>query len=878
MVEWHETLQRALEGGEPEAMKAALAQVPDGVMHMAVPMLAHMAEQAARRNEIDEALTYLDQLVAVEPDAVRWRLERANLNRKRDEPALIAQDAAHVVRLHPDNRAALRLLAEAHDGLRHPREALDAYRQLAALEPGDDAVRQRIDYFQQQLRKEEVLQQVLDPAAAAQSQVPAPEPLPATRFDPALLRDPSLPASTNAAMVAGLQQHLWRYSVHHSSRNALERLDDPRWLQAWDAALAATAGGRVLLHGSELGTFAVRALAHGAAHVTVVEPSPLDARIASGIIQKHLLGGWHAAHGEAAQAWTEEERRASFDRYAAAIDVLAAADVDPAGYDWLVFPNLDHTLLGTGIVRTIRGYRERGAKALRVLPRKARVFAMGVQWAYPGTGFDLAALTALRWAPYPQPLDLPDTCWTALTPASELGEIDLDDFRAQVWSRELPMTQAGRLDAIVFWFELDLVGTQLDTRPGSDLAALKPAVQYADSPALEAGATLPLRIHVETSRIHIETVPAQSEPRSGALPSWYLPMIVDAPRNAAYRDALALRLAERADAAVLDIGGGCGLLSLMAAQLGARRVDACEVDGALARIAGRVADANAGGDRVHVINKDCRHLTVPDDLPAKADLAVFELFDCSLIGEGVLHFLAYAREHLLASDAVYLPMAGRVRAMLVEYRIDRIWDIDANILNPYRFSPEFINVDADRIAHRPLSEPFDVFAFDFASASPEPQECQIDLTAVAGGTAGAVLFWFDLQLTPDQWLSNAPDAPARFHWKQALQFLPEVQVRAGMSLPLTAKHNGSALTFRWRPDTLPPEAYSKLPRFDPNAFQQAAQLQSQTASLFQHCMADRAEYERVAQLAQRFAVDPAAHELDPRIAQRFAAKFLANGA
>lgn len=878
MVDWHERLQRALGRGNPEEMKAALAEVPGDVMNLAVPMLSRMAEEAAGRNAVEEALIYLDQLVAVEPDAVRWRLDRAALNRKRDEPTWIIEDAAHVLRAEPDNRVAARLLAEAHDGLRNTREAVEAYRRLAALEPDDDAVRQRLDYFQQQLRKDQVLQQVLNPEAASPSQPPVAEPPPPTRFDPAWLSDPAIPASTNPTMVAGLRQHLWRYGVHHASRTVLERLDDPCWLQAWDQALAATAGARVLLHGSELGLFAVRALMHGAAHVTVVETSPLDARIASGIIQKHLLAGWHARHGAQVQSWTEDERRASFEQFASAIEVRDVdAELPLASYDWLVFPNLDHTVLGTGIARTIRRYRERGATSARVLPHKARVFAMGVQWAYPGTGFDLRALNALRWAPYPQPLDLPETCWVPLTPATEVGEIDLEHFTEQTWSRELPVSQQGNLDAALFWFELDLGGACLDTGPGSGLTCLKPAVQYADSPLLEAGGTLPLRIHTTLSRISFETVPAVRELRSGALPSWYLPMVVDEARNSAYRGALAQRLQERADAAVLDIGGGCGLLSLMAAQLGARRVDACELDGALSRIAAQVVGANGAGDRVRIINKDCRHLQVPDDLPGKADLAVFELFDCSLIGEGVLHFLAYAREHLLASDALYVPMAGRVRAMLIEYRLDRVWDIDANILNPYRFSPEFINVDAERIVYKPLSAPFDVFAFDFASASAEPQERELDLVATADGTAGAVLFWFDLQLAPDQWLSNAPGAAPRFHWKQALQFLPEVQVRDGMSLPLTARHNGSALTFRWRPDTLPAESFSKLPRFDPNAFQQAAQLQAQTASLFQHCMADRGEYERVAQLAQRFAIDPAAHELDPRIAQRFAAKFLANG-
>jgi hypothetical protein len=265
---------------------------------------------------------------------------------------------------------------------------------------------------------------------------------------------------------------------------------------------------------------------------------------------------------------------------------------------------------------------------------------------------------------------------------------------------------------------------------------------------------------------------------------------------------------------------------------------------------------------------------VPASLPERAEIALFELFDCSLIGEGVLHFLAHARDQLLVEGATYLPMGGRLRAMLIEHRLDRIWDIDVNLLNPYRFTAEFANVDAKELDYRPLSEPFDVFAFDFAQADPSPQESQIDLVARADGIAGAVLFWFDLEMTPGRWLSNEPGRGPGFHWKQGLQFLPEVRVAKDGALPLTARHNGSSLMFRWRQDAVPQEAFSALPRFDPRVFQQASELQAQTAGLFQHCMSDPAEYRKVAELAQRFAVDPAAHGIDPRIAERFVAKFL----
>lgn len=880
MVEWQDVLQRALQHGDPSEMKAALAAVPESVMRDAAQTFSRMADECAGEGRYEDALVYLDQLVDIEPDEALWREKRANANVKLDEPVAVIVDAERLVELRPDDAAGHRLLAEAHDGLRNRTQALVAYRRLLELDPQNAGVAKRIEYLDGELRKDAMLQRVLDPQAASADGAQAPNVLPRIEFDPALFEDLALPDAMNPSMVAGLKQHLARYGAHHSSRATLDRLADPRWLEAWDRALAAMAGARVLLHGSELGTLAIRALTHAAAHVTVVEPSPIDARIASGICQKHLLAAWHAQHGAAVQAMSEDERRASFTAFAANIDVLSpdAKELRPDSYDWIVCPNIDHTLLGTGLVRTLEAYRQRGATQARILPGRARLHAVGVQWRYPGVDIDLQDLSELRWSTYPQALNLSADGWTPLTDVAEIGVVDFDGFAETRWTCELAVIADGRLDAVLFWFDLEIGDALLSTGPDSGLRCIRPAVQYTDPLALSAGGVLPLEVHAGPSMLHVRTVPPAVTPRSGLLPSWYVPMTIDVDRNDAYRDALALRLAERRDATVLDIGAGCGLLSMMAARAGAGSVYGCEVDAPLARVAQRVVARNDAQNVVRILHRDSRRMVVPDDLPARADLVVFELFDCSLIGEGVLHYLAHAREHLMAPEAALVPMSGRIRGQVIEYRLDRIWDIDVNILNPYRFSPEFINIDAKTLDYRPLSEPFDIFSFDFATATPEPEQREIDADAIATGTAGALLFWFDLEVSPGVWLSNAPDSPQSLHWKQALQFLPEVAVEAGSTaLPLSARHNGSAIAFRWRENALPAEAYSRLPRFDPRVYQQAAELQEQTANLFRHCVSDHDEYRRVADLAQRLAVDPAAHGLDPQIAQRFVSRFFANG-
>jgi len=752
---------------------------------------------------------------------------------------------------------------------------------MAATCEADGRMEEALGYREQLAALGRAPEQPAQPAPSLETnekalhiEMPAP---PRAVFDPALFADPAITPDADAFRVDGLKQHLSRYSAQVSPRNAITRLDDPVWLEAWDAALVAMRGARVLFRGSELGVLGLRALHHGAAHALCVEAYPLDARIATGMVQKHFLAPWHARNGEAIARWSDEERSASFNGFASGVDIdLATSEtVHSQPCDYFVFPNIDHTLLGTGMVRALRQYcAGAGTVPSRVVPAKATVYAMGVQWAYPGAQCALEPVDRLRWSMYPQALDGGSQGWRALTETVVAGEIDFANFAETTWELALPVTASGTVNAIIYWFDLDLGGAHISSAPGSALCCVKPAIQYTDGIAVDSGGSVSARARVEQSRLYFETQPAPALLRSRVMPGWYAPMLGDLRRNEAYRAAIARAVATHPEHGVLDIGAGCGLLSMMAAQAGARNVVGCETDAAILATGREVVALNDWSGIISLVGKDCRKLTVPEDLPRRAGLALFEMFDCSLIGEGILHFLAHAREHLLTPDAVFLPANARIRAMLVEYRLDRILDIDATLLNPYRASPGFVNVDSATLDYRPLSAPFDVFNFDFASAGPAPEEKWLELLATASGTAGAVLFWFDLGLDANSTISNSPAAGDGLHWKQGLQFMPEVRVEAGSPLPLLASHDGSGLKFKWRSDELPREALSKLPRFDPRWLAASSDIEQQTGALMQHCVQHSDEYAKVADIAARFAIDPGAHGLDPTIAQRFAGMFL----
>lgn len=853
MADWSSDLSDALASGDPQYMIAMLAKVPDDVLHMALPYLEQLAHGSTNAGKLPMALAYYDALVHVTPGRVDWQADRVRILIELGRHPQALEGAVNVAGLAPHSAIGYCLQADVHEAAGRLPQALAALRQAARCEPDDDVIAARINKLD-----------------AGRSQ----EGPPRTAFDPALFGDASLPPSFDSYRVDGLRQHLRRHSAQLSPRATIARLEDSVWRAAWDTALASTKGERVLFRGSELSVLALRALHHGAAQVCCAETHALDARVATGMAQKYFLTHWHADNSEAIKGWSEEQRRASFEDYAGAIDIVLAGSEAPVmtQADCFVFPHIDHSLLGTGIVTAVREYGS-GTNA-RVLPARATVFAMGIAWSYPGAPWPLDPVNALRWGMQAQALDLGPDFWTARTATVECGQIDFADFFQETWEVALPVCSDGAIDAIVYWFELELGSARLSNCPGSALRCILPAVQYVDSMAVRAGDAFNIRVRIDETRLFFQTVPPHAVLRTHSLPSWYVPMLGDSWRSEAYGGAISAALAQQPAAVVLDIGSGCGLLSMMAVQAGAQRVVGCEAHPAILEAGRQIVASNRMDDRIAMIGKDCRQMAVPDDLPERADLALFELFDCSLIGEGILHFLAHARKHLLAKSARFLPAAARIRAVVVEYRLERLWDIDASLLNPYRNSPAFASVDAATLPYRPLSEPFDVFSFDFASADPTPQETLLRPLVTDAGTAGALLFWFDLRLDATRWISNVPRAGKAPHWKQGLQLLPEVRVAAGSALPLLARHDGSALAFQWHREELDNDALSPVPRFDPRWLAANADLEQQTRSLLQHCSQSHDEYLKVAGIAQRFAVDPGAHRLDPDIAQRFASLFL----
>ncbi|WP_448204393.1 tetratricopeptide repeat protein [Azospirillum sp. sgz302134] len=288
---------------------------------------------------------------------------------------------------------------------------------------------------------------------------------------------------------------------------------------------------------------------------------------------------------------------------------------------------------------------------------------------------------------------------------------------------------------------------------------------------------------------------------SNAVPGWHLPMINDFERNEAY-DA-ALKRAVTPDSLVLEIGTGSGIVAMMAARAGAKRVVTCEVNPILARVAKETVANNGYADRVSVVPKLSTQLSVGEggDLPEKADVFVSELINIGMLAPRMLSVLQHARTHLVKPGGAIIPRASTVYAMLVETpelaRINPVRTIDGFDMSTFDVfrSPGYQQIDLASDAHTPLTDSFTALDFDFTRNMPEDGQREITVEITREGTCHGVAFWFDLFM--DEEVVYRSESRARTnHWKQAMTYLESpIRVRPGDRLTVVARYDNNQISF-----------------------------------------------------------------------------------
>eukprot|EP00928_Gymnodinium_smaydae_P000008 TRINITY_DN10004_c0_g2_i1.p1 TRINITY_DN10004_c0_g2~~TRINITY_DN10004_c0_g2_i1.p1 ORF type:complete len:691 (+),score=141.47 TRINITY_DN10004_c0_g2_i1:86-2158(+) len=282
----------------------------------------------------------------------------------------------------------------------------------------------------------------------------------------------------------------------------------------------------------------------------------------------------------------------------------------------------------------------------------------------------------------------------------------------------------------------------------------------------------------------------------------YLSMLHDQGRNEAYEAALRAAAPSRL---VLDLGAGTGLLALLSCRVQPEsHAVACEVYGPMTELAQKIVHENGFSARLKVVNKLASDLEVGPglDLPERADLCVFELFDSQLFGESIVPILRDAHARLLAPGATLVPRGVRINAALVE-ATGALSAADLPELRGAAWPLMLGQMGAS--ATRRLSASFAAGSLDFAALPPpEPRAEEVEVEVTDQGTVHGVLWWWELDMggggTLSSWssaVSSSSEIPARHHWRPCLSFLEPRAVRRGERLRLKACQDDEAAWFAW---------------------------------------------------------------------------------
>ncbi len=255
----------------------------------------------------------------------------------------------------------------------------------------------------------------------------------------------------------------------------------------------------------------------------------------------------------------------------------------------------------------------------------------------------------------------------------------------------------------------------------------------------------------------------------------HVTMLADKVRVAAYRDALAIAAPGQR---VLDLGTGSGLLAVLAARAGARRVFAIE-ETAMADLAVQVFAA--AGCEVTLVRRSSRDVVLDEPV----DVIVHELLGSDPLAEGMLPSICDARRRLLVPGGRLVPHrieilcvgvgtggAARDRAATLKSLAGVAAAADAltPLADAVRALPgrAFV-VNLGDASFEVLTEPLPLHDLDLTSVGEDACAAPVhgDLRVTRHGRLDAIVTYFRAHLAEGIVLSNAPDTP-HTHWEHRI--------------------------------------------------------------------------------------------------------------
>eukprot|EP00775_Hariotina_reticulata_P011763 gene11763-11908_t len=260
-------------------------------------------------------------------------------------------------------------------------------------------------------------------------------------------------------------------------------------------------------------------------------------------------------------------------------------------------------------------------------------------------------------------------------------------------------------------------------------------------------------------------------------------MLQDMTRTGTYHAVVMENRVDFEGKAVMDVGAGSGILSMFAAQAGARKVFAVEASG-MATFAQKLADKNSLGNIVQVCHCKVEELQLPADV-GLVDVLVSEPMGTLLVNERMLETYLYARDHFLKPGGKMFPQVGRIHAAAFSdpllhsellgkasfWQQSSFYGIDMTPLHKPAVDGYFAQVVVDAFDPSVLVSDCATRVFDFATMKEtELHDISIPLNLVVAHpcTLHGIACWFDVLFngtSSQRWLSTAPGLPTT-HWFQ----------------------------------------------------------------------------------------------------------------
>lgn len=335
------------------------------------------------------------------------------------------------------------------------------------------------------------------------------------------------------------------------------------------------------------------------------------------------------------------------------------------------------------------------------------------------------------------------------------------------------------------------------------------ALAPGDGPTLKKATLCLLQIDagqegVELCRQVLKAQPDNLTAKLGAewllsqmVPLWHVPMMNEEERNRAYFQGLEAVVTP--ETTVFEVGTGSGLLAMMAARLGAKKVVTCEAVGLVADTARKIVERNQLQDKVTVLAKPSYAVQVPADLAGPADILVHEIFSSELLGEHVLPALEDAKARLLKPGGTILPGVASIMVALVggdglgsELHVDKAFGFDLSPFNAIH--PKKRPIYREDLPRVLLSGDVEAFRFDFnADASFPPEKKELRIPVTGAGLCYGLVQWIRFEFPGGSVFENHPSRPRPVaSWQQTIyRFDAPQQLRPGQEIVVDAMHDRS---------------------------------------------------------------------------------------